>query len=278
MQHAMPYVLGAGRFDSRRFFPGQTLTWLRTVKQYELECFVGDGGVTYINDEAHPLHAGDLLLAVPGDRRRSRLHFEAEYVHFFCDGEEWPALLGRLPRFIPAAGDAAASLTALSRIGRDFAAFDGPGELSAAAQLSALLCDLWRAHGRAEGEGAQGEAEGAIMKAIEFMREHYAQPIHAEDMARHCSLSVSYFYHLFAKATNMTPGDYLRRLRLTQAKALLTASELPLSRIAEECGFANQSYFSYSFRMQFGLSPSAFRERGGAAGEMPGCLPGKNPL
>jgi AraC family transcriptional regulator len=56
-----------------------------------------------------------------------------------------------------------------------------------------------------------------------------------------------------------TLSDYLRHLRLEQAKRELTTSSTPLSEIALAAGYSDQSHFSTAFRRHTGFSPGQFR-------------------
>ncbi|MGJ8662281.1 MAG: hybrid sensor histidine kinase/response regulator transcription factor [Marinicella sp.] len=59
---------------------------------------------------------------------------------------------------------------------------------------------------------------------------------------------------------DQNPMDYLRIYRLNKAKSLLKDG-YQVSQVSDECGFNSLSYFSYSFKAQFGLSPKAFQTK-----------------
>jgi signal transduction histidine kinase/ligand-binding sensor domain-containing protein/DNA-binding response OmpR family regulator len=58
--------------------------------------------------------------------------------------------------------------------------------------------------------------------------------------------------------TGETPGDLIRRMRLTHASKLLMQNFGNISEVALEVGFSNPAYFSKCFRDQFGLTPSEY--------------------
>jgi AraC-like DNA-binding protein len=60
-------------------------------------------------------------------------------------------------------------------------------------------------------------------------------------------------------ATELTTSNFILRVRLNKAKKLLTKSQKPIGEIALECGFNDFSYFSRSFKKEFGMTPSAFQ-------------------
>jgi DNA-binding response OmpR family regulator len=59
--------------------------------------------------------------------------------------------------------------------------------------------------------------------------------------------------------TGGSPGDLIRRVRLTQAVKLINQNFGNISEIALEVGFGNPAYFSKCFNEQFGLSPSEYK-------------------
>ena len=81
MHTGLPVISAAGIFDSRKYFQG-SVTRQRRVVDYELELFLEDGGISHVGDSSYPIHKGCMLIAKPGDKRCSTLHFCALYVHF----------------------------------------------------------------------------------------------------------------------------------------------------------------------------------------------------
>jgi len=69
----------------------------------------------------------------------------------------------------------------------------------------------------------------------------------------------AHFVRAFRKHAGMTPGSYRRRERVRAVSALLLDSSAPLSRIAHECGFSDQSHLTNVFREATGISPRRYR-------------------
>lgn len=57
-----------------------------------------------------------------------------------------------------------------------------------------------------------------------------------------------------------TLGSYVRQIRIDKSLSLIKNSDLPLTEIAHQCGFADQSHFSRVFRHYTGMQPKAFRK------------------
>lgn len=98
-----------------------------------------------------------------------------------------------------------------------------------------------------------------IRAAAAYLCEHFCQPLSLADCAARLHLSVSRFSHLFTKTIGVSPYQYLLRLRLDRACALLLHTELDIRHIAQLVGFDDPSYFSHLFRKRFAKTPGAFR-------------------
>lgn len=61
----------------------------------------------------------------------------------------------------------------------------------------------------------------------------------------------------------MTPVEFIRSIRLNEAKNLLSAEDITVSEVAYSVGFNNLSYFSRSFKTEFGVLPSEWIEQKG---------------
>ncbi len=64
----------------------------------------------------------------------------------------------------------------------------------------------------------------------------------------------------FPKYYNCSFGEYLRQLRIEKAISLLAKKTIPISDIAEDCGFSEPSNFIRSFKRQKGITPDAYRK------------------
>jgi transcriptional regulator GlxA family with amidase domain len=72
------------------------------------------------------------------------------------------------------------------------------------------------------------------------------------------------FMRRFAKATGMSPLDYVHALRLEEAKQLLETTDLAVEAIANEVGYEDSSFFGRLFRRKAGITPLQYRLRFGS--------------
>jgi two-component system response regulator YesN len=98
-----------------------------------------------------------------------------------------------------------------------------------------------------------------ILKAVLYIREHAAKPLHAEDVAEHVNMSRSYFCQCFKKLTGSTFNDYLRQERIRVAERLLCETDRSVAWVANAVGYGDSKYFSHIFYEQTRLLPSEFR-------------------
>ncbi|MDR3131441.1 MAG: helix-turn-helix domain-containing protein [Treponema sp.] len=102
----------------------------------------------------------------------------------------------------------------------------------------------------------------ALRKAERFIWENYTRKISLKEVADASGLSAPYFSSIFKEEMGENLSNYLNRLRVEKATALLIESDLNLSDIAGSCGFEDQSWFSKIFKNYTGLSPGKFRDQG----------------
>lgn len=99
-----------------------------------------------------------------------------------------------------------------------------------------------------------------LSQAILIMQTEYDKPLFSEDIAKRVHLSRSYFCQLFKKLTRQSFNHYLRDIRLTKAKELLSKTALSIQEIAEKTGYPDEKYFSHLFHMETGRTPSIYRQ------------------
>ena len=109
-------------------------------------------------------------------------------------------------------------------------------------------------------EGRNDVSKSFVLRAEEFIRDHYPDPdLTVDVISAELGLSSAYFSTIFKKETGRTPIGYLTDLRMEQARHLLIESDEKTYVIAGQVGYADPNYFSYVFKKYFGTSPSRYR-------------------
>lgn len=99
----------------------------------------------------------------------------------------------------------------------------------------------------------------AVGRAVRFIRERAEQNPYVGDVAKAAGVSVVALQTRFRAALGRTVLEEIQRVRVGRAQGLLANSELPMSAVAERCGFPNSQRFSVLFRQIAGVSPSEYR-------------------
>jgi AraC family transcriptional regulator len=100
-----------------------------------------------------------------------------------------------------------------------------------------------------------------VRNARELLHDQCTGPLQITEIAQQLGVHPVYFARAFRRAFRCTPGEYLMRCRLRAAMALLRDTKQPLSAIALEAGFFDQSHLTRAFRTHFGRAPHAYRKR-----------------
>jgi AraC-like DNA-binding protein len=106
-----------------------------------------------------------------------------------------------------------------------------------------------------------------IVKAINHLRANYAQEITVEELAKLAGVSQRQLERKFKASFGVSPQKFLIKTRLAAACRQLRETDQPLSEVALECGFSDQSAFALHFRHHFGLTPSDYRHQDKESGE-----------
>jgi len=107
---------------------------------------------------------------------------------------------------------------------------------------------------------ACSEAEPeAVASAKQFVQSHAEEPIKLEQVVQHVNVSRFYFCKLFKKATGMTLTEYVSRVRVEKAKALLVDPSLRISEVVYAAGFGSIPQFNSVFKHHVGMPPTEYR-------------------
>lgn len=120
---------------------------------------------------------------------------------------------------------------------------------------------------RSQGESAidlgrdrQGALSEHIRPALQYIEEHYTQPLKVSEMAAASHLSESHFRRVFEQCMKRTPGDYLNFVRIRNACDYLLQDHYTVEEIAARVGYGNISTFYRNFNRFIGKSPFQWRK------------------
>lgn len=103
---------------------------------------------------------------------------------------------------------------------------------------------------------AAGTTGHRIVQAIEWLKMNFATPFQVATLARTVGMSTSSFHQHFRDITSMSPLQYQKRLRLTEARRLLMTENSDISSASLQVGYESLSQFSREYKRFFGMPPS----------------------
>lgn len=104
-------------------------------------------------------------------------------------------------------------------------------------------------------------SDPATARALQFIREHYGEPIGVEDVVRASRTSRCGLYRSFRKQVGRSIGEEIDRQRVENAKRLLRQTREKLSAIARLSGFSGPEHFTRTFFRVAGEPPSSYRRQ-----------------
>lgn len=130
-----------------------------------------------------------------------------------------------------------------------------------------LTCRIWeelfvklgRAKDQVFYQSINAAQIGRIQSMIDFIREHYQEPISVEQIAHAGQMSRRECFRKFRSALDLSPMEFLTQFRVLKAAYLLSTTDLSLTEISSSCGFESVSSFTKQFRKRYTVSPKQIR-------------------
>ena len=253
-------LLGDSRYYvSEKYFMGE-ITPLRSVELYEIELITTDYGTSIINGQEYPHKKGNLLVALPGDKRCTRNKFECHSVKFLPDENDCI-----IPYLKELAGVTQMTETGkIEKIFNEIYRISLGNQAGKALYLDAKIRELTAVIYQNINTFSRDLKYRRYVKSVylctEFIRKNSDKPLSLGEIAETVSLSPSFFHSVFKGVTGKTPYEYLTECRISKAELLLGNSALSIEEISVECGFSSRQYFDTVFKKRVGKTPSAYRK------------------
>lgn len=127
--------------------------------------------------------------------------------------------------------------------------------------LTLLLLNLQESEPRQEKQSLQIGISGEntiIRKAQQYVQEHVAEKLTVPVVAENIGVSASYLTALFHKHLQLSPGEYVRRIKLGRSKQLIREGQMNFTEIAESLQYSTVHHFSRQFKQMFGITPTEY--------------------
>ncbi|MFI6867811.1 AraC family transcriptional regulator [Nocardia sp. NPDC050406] len=242
----------------------------------------GDGGVLRAGRRELSLSAGDLYVIAPGQvvDGAGASTFEGACGLFFDPaalGDEslapWPAWRAHPLLFPFLHGNPGGLLrlrvpperqpvweNTIEAIEHELATRRAGYRQAAAAHLTLLLVEVARLAVDVVGDLRRSN-ESVLAEVFDVIEQRYGEPLSLRDVARAVGMTPAYLTTLVRRRTGRTVQDWITERRMSEARHLLSESELSITEVAHRVGLLDPGYFTRVFRRENGLPPRAWRAR-----------------
>lgn len=102
--------------------------------------------------------------------------------------------------------------------------------------------------------------EQKMREAVAYIEEHYFEDLNMAVVSNYVSMNYSLFSYSFKQYTGTNFVNFLKGIRMREAKVLLAESEEKIIEISQKVGYDNEKHFMKLFKNTYGVSPSEYRK------------------
>lgn len=258
MDLILPDIVSIGIYNSQIAVKNTSFTKKRKTTMFEIEMPIEKGGISCIDSESMQIVPDMIICAKPGQTRHTRLPYKCYYIHIILkEGMLYDALMN-IPVFVTLT-NTENYIRIFNRLCKHYdSSLDGNDII-----IHSLILEL--VHTLTNDSNKQlykqnfpsGNYE-AVNSAIGYIKKNLTGDLSLSAVAEYANLSPIHFHNCFKSATGETLHDYVQKQRIKRACNLLITTDSTITAIAYECGFSSQSYFSYAFKRETGLTPREY--------------------
>jgi len=105
--------------------------------------------------------------------------------------------------------------------------------------------------------------DSAVLQAQDALHQRFTEGMEVGELAEIACLSERQFSRRFRAATGLAPAEYLRQVRLSEARKRLATLRMPVGEVAESVGYSDEKAFYKVFKAATGMSPMGYRKKFG---------------
>ena len=99
-----------------------------------------------------------------------------------------------------------------------------------------------------------------LMPALRYMYEQFKTDMSVTELSALVGVTPQHFCRVFGKTMGMRPVEFLNKIRIEEAKRLLSQTDFTVAKAAEQSGFRDTCYFSTIFKRYTGVTPTAYKK------------------
>ena len=256
----LPKIVAVGKYNASLVHKNVTVTKNRKTTMFELELPIGDGGMSYIDDESHPINENMVICAKPGQIRHTRLPFKCYYIHMIVTDGYLGNILTSLPNYIDFS-----DTDQIKEIFISLCEHYNTGIANDDILIQSLILKL--IYILSENSASvikftqKSNNHKTIERTLEYINNNLTADLTLESLASAANFNAIYFHKLFKASTGKTLHEHVEDQRIKKSINLLISTNMTLTEIAYECGFSSQSYFSYAFKKKIGSAPREYAKK-----------------
>ncbi len=115
-------------------------------------------------------------------------------------------------------------------------------------------------HERLDLEFDDFKNKSRMEEAISYIRGNYDKDLNMAVVSNHVSMNYSLFSYAFKQYTGKNFVNYLKEIRMGEARRLLAQTDLRVIEISQQVGYENEKHFMKTFKKECGVSPTEYRK------------------
>lgn len=124
-----------------------------------------------------------------------------------------------------------------------------------------LVMYIFRLINRTENTTALLDKSMTMEAVLDYIEKNYRRKLTLDEIAEKCYTSKYYLSHLFTRIQGVSIGKYILDKKLEESKRMLEEHKYSVAEIAESLGFDDPSYYCRIFKKNYGMTPSAYKNK-----------------
>ncbi len=253
----LPQIEVVGIYNSQKVGANNKITKNRKTTMFEIELPVEDGGISYIDSDLTPITTDMVICAKPGQIRHTKFPFKCYFIHMvLTEGYLYDTLMN-LPNFFTT-DKADIYKDIFAKLCKCYDTHTKHDEILLQSLVLELIHTLSRDTNHQMQKTKSKTNQSVMEKSLTYIKENLTEDLSLAKMAHFTSVSPIHFHNSFKAAVGKTLREYVEEQRIKKAIDLLITTDHSLTRIAFDCGFSSQSYFSYVFKRKMKTTPRKY--------------------